>query len=213
MSASNELFPLTISSTNLAATDGTQVTSNLSQDIQKKKKRTCEGRQNAILPEAVRASCSRADSVLGISSAACARRSNEDTDRNDENDRIDDPDLCIASIAISVSDFTSISGGVEETDTFCSDEGDSSSEADGGAIQADAFSANLPLGLYVDGGRSQGGVGGLFSSSISPLTAFPPIFMLITVALDATTAVMAAPFVIAPAMPGDLTRFVWATRS
>jgi hypothetical protein len=37
--------------------------------------------------------------------------------------------------------------------------------------------------------------------------------MLITVALDATTVVMAALFVIAPAMPGDLTRFVCATRS
>ena len=66
-----------------------------------------------ISPEAVLASCSRADSVLGISSppllfavAACAKRSNDDVDVR----TVSDP--------LSVSGFTSTNGGVDETG-FC----------------------------------------------------------------------------------------------
>lgn len=95
-------------------------------------------------PDAVLANCSRADSLLGIVSsleAAVERRSNEDADR------------VIASIAFSVSDFTSTNGGVEETDTFWVGCGGGAG-CKGGckatvalAAASAVFSANLPFGL------------------------------------------------------------------
>ena len=142
-------------------------------------------------PDAVLANCSRADSLLGIVSsleAAVERRSNEDADR------------VIASIAFSVSDFTSTNGGVEETDTFWVGGG----ACCGGGCKATValaaanavFSANLPFGLYDFGGRSQGGVGGR-SISLSSL------IILIVWQLDNVPG----PNV------GGFTRFVAATRS
>ena len=70
---------------------------------------TTAGKVNENSPEAVRANCSSADSVLGISSleAALARRSKEHAD------------LSNAAIAFSVSDLKSAGGGVDEIDTFC----------------------------------------------------------------------------------------------
>mmetsp|Transcript_12063 Transcript_12063/g.21765 ORF Transcript_12063/g.21765 Transcript_12063/m.21765 type:complete len:244 (-) Transcript_12063:1201-1932(-) len=201
--------PLTMSSTNLAA-------------------------------EAVRANCSSADSVLGISPleaslAACVNCPSED------------PDLCIVTIAFSVSGLTSISGGVDDMDTLCDGNGccnGSGAFAVGGAaiatgaVAADILlaetaalplalfilSANFPFGLYVDGGRNHGGVGGrlLFSSSdISSLTTLltpPPtlLTMLKVVWLeDGTTLVIMEPVPMPMVVdtPGDLTRFVCATRS
>mmetsp|Transcript_25903 Transcript_25903/g.54070 ORF Transcript_25903/g.54070 Transcript_25903/m.54070 type:complete len:245 (-) Transcript_25903:1194-1928(-) len=202
--------PLTMSSTNLAA-------------------------------EAVRANCSSADSVLGISPleaslAACANCPSED------------PDLCIVSIAFSVSGLTSISGGVDDMDTLCGGGigcGAGTIPVGGAAIATGVvaagillaetaalplalfiLSANFPFGLYVDGGRNHGGVGGrllLSSSGISSLTTLltpPPtlLTMLKVVWLeDGTTFVIMEPVPMPMAMvvdtPGDLTRFVCATRS
>lgn len=191
-----ELSPFTISSTNLAA-------------------------------EAVRANCSSADSVRRssdpsvscsslVAAAASARQSNED------------PDLLIVAIIFSVVGFARDNGGIAKTaggveesergfdETSTSGNSFGAAEGAGKDIAGEAslfihliLLAKIPFGWYVDGGRNQGGVGGL-SRSISSW-AFPAVTLLIFMEVLAGTPTM-TPAAMIEATPGDFTRFVWATR-